>query len=112
MKEQSASPHGVDGFAAVYGSPGTRVRFMGFFSIFWPFLVVVFFAGWLVANAFPELIGPWTAGALLIVLAVVAWAAFTSAAKRFESYIKGARGEEAVARELAMLPAGWARIAW
>ena len=107
VKEQSASPHGVNGFAAVYGSPGARVRFMGFFSIFWPFLVVVFLAGWLVANAFPGLVGHWTAGALLIALSVVAWAAFASAAKRFESYVKGARGEEAVARELAMLPAGW-----
>ncbi|MGI5869431.1 MAG: nuclease-related domain-containing protein [Kiritimatiellia bacterium] len=108
VKDEKANPHGITGFAAVYGSPGARVRFIGFFSIFWPFLIVVFFAGWLIAYAFPiKNIGGGMAGVLLIALAVVAWLAFASAAKRFESYVKGARGEEAVARELAMLPAGW-----
>ena len=107
MKEQRVAPHGVNGFASVYGSPGARVRFMGFFAIFWPFLVVVFLAGWLVANVFPGLVSPGVAAVLLVALAVAAWAAFASAAKRFESYMKGARGEELVARELAMLPAGW-----
>ena len=94
-------------YSAIYGSPGARVRFMGFFNIFWPFLVVVFLAGWLVCCAIPMPVEPWIAALLLVLLSVVAWAAFNSASRRFESFLKGARGEEMVARELALLPSGW-----
>lgn len=97
----------ADGFASVSGSPGARVRFMGFFSIFWPFLLVVFVAGWLLNCLFPVTIATGVAALLLLALVGVAWMAFDSAGRRFEAFLKGARGEEIVARELALLPAGW-----
>jgi len=94
-------------FATICGSPGARVRFMGFFFIFWPFLVVLFVAGWLLRCTFPVPISQSVSGILLLVLAAVAWIAFNSAEKRFGSFLKGARGEEMVARELSLLPSGW-----
>lgn len=96
-----------NGFATIGGSPGARVRFMGFFCIFWPFLIVILIAGWLLHCTFPVAVAPPIAGLLLLVLATVAWISFTSAEKRFESFLKGARGEEMVARELSLLPLGW-----
>ena len=94
-------------FATICGSPGARVRFMGFFFIFWPFLVVLFVAGWLLHCTFPVKIPQYISGILLLLLATVAWIAFNSAEKRFGSFLKGARGEEMVARELSLLPSGW-----
>ncbi len=96
-----------NGFATICGSPGARVRFMGFFAIFWPFLIVILIAGWLLHCAFPVSVAPTVASLLLLLLATVAWLAFNSAEKRFGSFLKGARGEEIVARELSLLPAGW-----
>lgn len=95
-------------FATICGSPGARVRFIGFFFIFWPFLVVLLVAGWLLPCTFPLLqISSGISAILLLVLAAVAWIAFNSAEKRFGSFLKGARGEEMVARELSLLPSGW-----
>lgn len=106
-REINTNHQSVNGFAAIYGSPGARVRFMGFFTIFWPFLIVIFLAGWLIQCAFPLHVGARMAGVMLVMLALVAWASFNSAGRRFESFLKGARGEEMVARELSLLPAGW-----
>lgn len=105
--ERQMASSKVDGFASICGSPGARVRFMGFFCIFWPFLLVVFAAGWLLNSALPVSISPPVAGLLLLALVLVAWIAFSSAGRRFEAFLKGARGEEIVARELALLPSGW-----
>lgn len=104
---QSAGSAGREHYAAVFGSPGARVRFVGFFSIFWPFLVVIFLAGLLIGQIFPGMLRPAVAGGALVVLAASAWYAFSVASARFASYLKGAQGEEAVARELALLPEGW-----
>ena len=41
-------------FAAVFGSPGLRVRFVGFARIFWPFMLVVFVEGVLLGCLFPQ----------------------------------------------------------
>lgn len=107
IAETSSTPPPASKFATICGSPGARVRFMGFFCIFWPFLIVLLIAGWLLHCAFPVPMESWVAAVLLILLAGVAWVAFNSAEKRFESFLKGARGEEMVARELSLLPAGW-----
>ncbi len=107
MGKLGVSSSRPDGFASVSGSPGARVRFMGFFTIFWPFILVVFFAGWLLNSLFPVTIAQGVAALLLLALLGVAWMAFDSAGKRFQHFLKGARGEEIVARELALLPAGW-----
>lgn len=96
----------TNAYATVYGSPGARVRFMGFFKIFWPFILVTFVAGWLVGCVSPVAgVTPMVASVLLIALALIVWWLFSTASDRFEAFLKGARGEEIVARELALLPA-------
>ena len=49
----------------------------------------------------------WAAALALLALAGAAWAASDRCARRFGRFLKGEQGEEAVARELALLPAGW-----
>lgn len=94
-------------FATVHGSPGARARASGLAATYWPFLLVLFLAGWFLHAAFPLGIPPAAAAAALLALALVAWAALGRAGRRYGNYLKGARGEEIVARELSLLPADW-----
>lgn len=94
-------------YATVYGSPGVRVRFLGFASIYGPFAIVLFLCGYFCHAAIPLGIPSWAAGICLLLLVGAAWAASDRAARRFRNYLKGAQGEELVARELALLPTGW-----
>ena len=43
----------------------------------------------------------------MLFLALAAWASLGRAGRRYRNYLKGARGEEIVARELSLLPADW-----
>ena len=94
-------------FATVHGSPGARVRALGLASVYGPFLVVVFLAGWFLHAALPVRFDPAVAAAMLLFLAMAAWAALDRAGRRYRNYLKGARGEEIVARELSLLPEDW-----
>lgn len=94
-------------YATVHGSPGARVRFFGLANIYGPFLLVVFLCGYFLHATLPLRMPRTVAGALLAAVALSAWAVSDVCARRFGRFLKGARGEEAVARELAMLPAGW-----
>ena len=94
-------------YAAVFGSPGTRVRFIGFAHIFWPYLLVVFAAGWLLHCLWPIEVPRFALAAAAIALALTSVAAFSASERRFASYLKGAKGEEITARELALLETGW-----
>ncbi len=99
---------GKSAYSTVYGSPGTRVRFAGFFRLFIPLLVFVFLVGVLAGRLFgPQWIPDSAAGLAIIFLIITSWLVYDSAARRFEHFLKGAKGEEIVARELAMLPSGW-----
>ena len=89
------------------GSPGARVRFLGFSTIYWPFLLVLFLCGWFLQAALPAPVPRAAAGLALGLLVLAAWASSGSCARRFDRILKGARGEEEAARELALLPAGW-----
>ena len=94
-------------YATVYGSPGARVRFFGLADIYWPFAIVLFLCGYFLHAALPLAMPRGLAAALLAAVAMAAWAASDRCARRFGLFLKGAQGEEAVARELALLPAGW-----
>lgn len=94
-------------YAEVHGSPGARVRFLGFSTIYWPFLLVLFLCGWFLQAALPAPVPRAAAGVALGLLVLAAWASSGSCARRFDRILKGARGEEEAARELALLPAGW-----
>lgn len=94
-------------FAVVHGSPGARVRALGLAVTYWPFLLVLFLSGWFLHAALPVPLPPaWAAGALLL-LVLLARAALGRAGRRYRNYLKGARGEEIVARELSLLPGDW-----
>ena len=93
-------------FATVYGTPGQSPRILGPLRVFWPLAPICMVAGWLLHAAlpFPKL-STSQAGLLFILLAGVL-AFFTSwSARRLKSFLKGADGEEKVARSLAFLPA-------
>lgn len=94
-------------FATVHGSPGARVRALGLAATYGPFLAALFVAGWLLHAALPVPIPPAAAGAALMLVVLGAWAALGRAGRRYRSYLKGARGEEIVARELSLLPEDW-----
>ena len=94
-------------FATVHGSPGARVRALGLAVTYWPFLLALFLVGWFLHAALPAPIPPAWAAVALLLLVLFAWAALGRAARRYRSYLKGARGEEIVARELSLLPEDW-----
>ncbi len=94
-------------FAVVHGSPGARVRALGLAVTYWPFLLALFLAGWFFHAALPARIPPEWAAVALLLLVLFAWASLGRAARRYRRYLKGARGEEIVARELSLLPPDW-----
>lgn len=102
MSEPSAS---LDRCARVYGSPGEQPRLRGLVRLLLP-LVAVVAAGAYVLGAtlrWPPL-APGVAGLVLLVLAVVLGLLIRASRTQLASFIKGARGEERVARLLATLP--------
>ena len=95
-----------DQFARVAGSPGEVPKIAGLFRIVWPFLLVLFLAGYLTRAAWPA--PPLSAtliGAGFLALAGMLAALMTLGRDRLQSFLKGAQGEEWVARILAFLPA-------
>ena len=107
MKTENKNSDNAKKFASVFGSPGARVRFVGFARIFWPYMLVVFILGWLAHCAYPVAMPRPALAAAVIALLLTAVAAFGFAERRFESYLKGAKGEEITARELSLLATGW-----
>lgn len=100
------SEKSVSRFAKVYGSPGQGPRTIGPLRVFWPLIPICFAAGWLLHAAlpFPNL-STSQAGILFILLAAALILFIGWSAKRLNSFLKGAEGEETVARILSFLPA-------
>lgn len=97
----------TDRFAKVYGSPGQGPRTLGPLRVFWPLMPICLAAGWLLHAALPVPHLSTSQAGLLFVLLALALAAFTGwSAQRLRSFMKGADGEETVARILSFLPAG------
>ncbi|HNX53311.1 MAG TPA: nuclease-related domain-containing protein [Pontiellaceae bacterium] len=96
----------TDRFAKVYGSPGQGPRTLGPLRVFWPLIPICLAAGWLLRAAAPvPEISTSQAGALFVLLAVTLVVFIGWSAKRLRSFLKGAEGEETVARILSFLPA-------
>jgi uncharacterized protein (TIGR03382 family) len=95
-------------FARVAGSPGESPRLAGLLRVLWPFFLLVFAAGYLLRAAwpFPELNTTGIGAGFLALAGVLAWSV-TFGRRRLESFLKGARGEESVARALSFLPAAY-----
>lgn len=94
--------------AQVYGSPGSRVRLLGLGRSLWPLGLVLIALGYLIRAALPvPALSTSVTGLLFLALAVAVAAAANYSRDRLRNYLKGARGEEAVARALDRLPADW-----
>ena len=95
-------------YARVVGSPGEWARFAGLVRALWPLFLIAVAFGYLLRAILPmPPFGETAAGFLFLVLAGgLAWAAALKG-KRLELFMKGARGEEWVAHELAFLPASY-----
>jgi len=89
-----------------YGSPGDRPKLAGLMRSIWPLLIAVGLTGYLLRAVFPvPELSRTMAGVLLLLLAVGLSAAANAGREQLTSFLKGARGEERVARELGFLPA-------
>ncbi len=93
-------------FAKVYGSPGQGPRTLGPLRVFWPLIPICLAAGWLLHAAVPvPHLSTSQAGILFVLLAVTLAVFIGWSARRLRSFLKGAEGEETVARILSFLPA-------
>jgi len=73
--------------------------------IAWPLFCVVAVAGYLSRAALPvPPLSRTTTGVLFLLLAIILAASVNSSRTRLAAFLKGARGEESVARKLAFLP--------
>ena len=96
----------TEAHAAVYGTAGERPRLAGLFRASWPLFLAVAAAGYLLRALFPNPPLTMTAvGMLFLALGVVVAVALTVSRTRLTAFVKGARGEERVARVLVFLPA-------
>lgn len=94
--------------AEVIGSPGTRLRLRGILQCLWPLSLVMIILGYLLRAAFPAPdLSKTMTGLLFLLLAVMVAAAANHSRRRLDGIIKGARGEEVIARILERLPHPW-----
>ncbi|HEY5621239.1 MAG TPA: nuclease-related domain-containing protein [Pontiella sp.] len=96
-------------FAQVYGSAGEAPRVLGLLRAFWPLLVICFLIGYLIRAwlPVPEL-SVSQIGLLFFLVAVVTAVLLAWGDRRLGNFIKGAKGEEWVAHELAFLSSEYA----
>ena len=91
-------------FAKVYGSPGEAPRVLGLLRAFWPLLVICFITGYLLRAWFPKpYMSVSTVGVLFFLVAVATAILLAWGDRRLGNFLKGAKGEEWVAHELAFL---------
>lgn len=91
-------------FAKVHGSPGEAPRVLGLLRAFWPLLVICFVTGYLLRAWFPKPeLSISAVGVLFFLVAVAAAILLAWGDRRLGNYLKGAKGEEWVAHELAFL---------
>ena len=91
-------------FAKVHGSPGEAPRVLGLLRAFWPLLVICLVTGYLLRAWLPKPeLSVSAVGVLFFLLAVAAAILLAWGDRRLGNFLKGAKGEEWVAHELAFL---------
>ncbi len=91
-------------FARVYGSPGEAPRVLGLLRAFWPLLLICLATGYLIRALLPEpVLSESQVGLLFLLVAVSAFVLLVWGDRRLGNFLKGAKGEEWVAHELAFL---------
>lgn len=95
--------------ARVYGSPGEAPRVLGLLRAFWPLLGICFITGYLLRALLPHPdLGLSQVGVLLFLVAVATAILLAWGDRRLGNFLKGAKGEEWVAHELAFLSSDYA----
>lgn len=98
----------VESFARVEGSPGEAPRITGLLRTLWPLFILFAVAGYLLRAALPSPVVSRTVIGFLFLLLACAFGYFIFwSESRLRQYIKGARGEESVARILGFLPSSY-----
>lgn len=93
-------------YAQVEGSPGEGPRLIGLLRAFWPLMIIFALAGYLLRAAWPvPALHPAQTGFLFLLLAGVLAVSVHRSERKLGLFLKGARGEEGVARVLGFLPA-------
>ena len=96
-------------FARVYGSPGEAPRVAGLLRAIRPLLLICFILGYLLRAALPyPRISLSGVGILLLLVAGAAAYLLIRSGRRLSCFLKGAEGEEEVARRLAFLDSDYA----
>jgi len=91
-------------FARVYGSPGEAPRVLGLLRAFWPLLLVCLVTGYLLRALIPApVLSQSQVGVLFFLVAVGSAILLAWGDRRLGNFLKGAKGEEWVAHELAFL---------
>ena len=95
-------------FARVYGSPGEAPRVLGLLRAFWPLLLVCLVTGYLLRALLPApALSQSQVGVLFFLVAVTSAILLAWGDRRLGNFLKGAKGEEWVAHELAFLDSGY-----
>ncbi len=106
MKQPTISTPGH--YARVTGSPGETPRLIGLLRVLWPLFLIFAACGYLLRAAWPiPPLHPTAIGLLFLLLAGLSAGLLTRSRARLHDFLKGARGEESVARTLAFLPADY-----
>jgi len=96
-------------FARVYGSPGEAPRVLGLLRAFWPLLLICLATGYLVRALLPAPeLSLSQVGIFFFLVAVAAAILLAWGDRRLGNFLKGAKGEEWVAHELAFLGSEYA----
>lgn len=90
--------------AAVSGSPGEGARSLGLVRVFSPILILLLCIGLVIGMALPLRLEPMIAGCAVLLLLVGLGFLFAWSDRRLRNFLKGAEGEEQVARMLGYLP--------
>jgi Nuclease-related domain len=105
----SAKIEAKEARAQIFGTPGENARAAGLFRTLWPLFALVAATGYLLGAALPLPGVPKLAYGLgLLLLACLLVRSLNWSQRLLRNYFKGARGEEAAARQLLLLPANYA----
>jgi len=93
--------------AAVTGSPGEGARNAGLYRAMWPIPILLLLAGVVIGLAVPYDLPPLPAVLGLLGMGLVLAGALVWSNRRLRRHLKGAEGEERIARTLSFLPSDY-----
>ena len=96
-------------FARIYGSAGDALIVIGILKAYWPLLLISFILGYILRAVIDlPLFSISQIGIILVTSAIFCSFLLLNGDKRLKNYLKGAKGEELVVKELSYLNADYA----